>query len=436
MEILNQPIKDKAGNIIGYASGATQADINTLTPTTPTPVPATPSTVSSSTLTPTTPITYSTPNPVPTYPVGTLDPTVPTPVAAATPLESTANDITARLRTLTDSLVGKSEYQTTQEAAVGLPDLMKTQTDLAAQLKGLQNEAQAIPIQLQNDAVGRGITAGGLAPIQSAQLRDNAVKALTVSTLLEASKGNIANAQAIADKAVAQKYGPIEEQITAAKANLSLILNSPEYTLEEKNRAQVQLDIQNKRQAALDQAKSDAKEISTTAINATQYASSFKATTQYPTVASALSAITNAKSPTEASTIAAMTGLTKPVDLQTQVVELNGRKVLIDTNTGKTIKDLGAAPASSTGTVSERVAAQLQQYASVFVPGARLPDGTPILDNNGYLNPTAFKQAIADYGGSRDDFIKKYGYLLFAPGGVPDSQYGLTAVEKKLITAA
>ncbi len=407
----------------------------------PTPVPASPSTINSDNTKPTSPIPYTTPQPVPTYPVGSLDTTIPTPVAAPTPAETQANDLTASLKALNESIVGKSAYQVEQNTAAGVDTAQKTVTDLSAQLVGLQNEAKAIPIQLQSDAAGRGITAGGLAPIQSAQVRDNAVKALTLSTILEAAKGNLSNAQAIADKAVAQKYGPIQEQITAATANLNLIINSPEYTLEQKNRAQAQLDIQNKRQDALDKAKDDAKLTSTVAITAAQNTATFKPTVNYPSVSTALTAIANAKTPAEATRIATEAGLVKPVDLQTQTVEVNGRKLLIDSNTGKTIKDLGAATTGTGGnTAGERETSAISTFQGSFVPGATFQGSggtTPVLDKNGNLTLEAFKSAISQApskGLSREAFLKAFGYLLVDPKGNIASSYGLTEAEKKLIT--
>ncbi len=109
-----------------------------------------------------------------------------------------------------------------------------------------------------------------------------------------------------------------------------------------------------------------------------------------------------------------------------QVNKLTGETRTVVSN----VAGNGGAPQ----TAAERQAAQLQAYSSAFVPGATLKDGTPIIDSNGYATPAAWKQAIADYPGDRADFIKKYGYLLFAKGGVVDSKYGLTAQEQKLIT--
>src|ERR1051326_840084 len=212
-------------------------------------------TITSDTLQNQTPINYTTPNQVPI-------PAVPDPAPlTATPTETQANDLTTRLQDLNNSLIGKSAYQTSQENAAGLPALNKNQQDLTTQLQQLKNESLAIPQQLQLDATGRGITAGGLAPLQTARLRTNAIQALGVSSLLDATNGLISSAQQKVDRAVKAQYDPIQEQIDAATKNLNLILNSPQYSLEEKNRAQAQLNAQNAKQKQLDKAKQDSATI-------------------------------------------------------------------------------------------------------------------------------------------------------------------------------
>lgn len=77
-----------------------------------------------------------------------------------------------------------------------------------AQLQGITAEGQAIPIQQQQDATGRGITAGGLAPLTSAALRNNALKAIPVQTQalvaqaeMAAAQGNAQLSQNILDQA-------------------------------------------------------------------------------------------------------------------------------------------------------------------------------------------------------------------------------------------
>ena len=161
--------------------------------------------------------------------------------------EQQAQDLTSRLQSLNEALVGQSQYQAEQEQKFGIGELQKTQNDLSSQLKGLQNEALAIPISIQQDFQGRGATAGGVQPIQTARLRENAIRALSVSSLLEASRGNLALAIQQVDRAVSQKFDPIKEQIAVKMANLDLILKSPAYSLADKNRAERQKTIQDKK---------------------------------------------------------------------------------------------------------------------------------------------------------------------------------------------
>jgi hypothetical protein len=68
-------------------------------------------------------------------------------------------------------------------------------TSVNAQLAGINAEAQAIPIQNQKDAEGRGITAAGLDPITTGQLRNNALKALPLQAQAIAAQAQVASAQ-------------------------------------------------------------------------------------------------------------------------------------------------------------------------------------------------------------------------------------------------
>lgn len=94
-------------------------------------------------------------------------------------------------------------------------------------------------------------------------------------------------------------------------------------------------------------------------------------------------------------------------------------------------------------TVSERTAQALSAFQSAFTEGSKMPDGTPILDDNGYATPTAWQAAIKDApaeGMSRADFIKGMAQYIYAPGGKLTSDqakaYGLYPAEIKLVTGA
>ena len=173
------------------------------------------------------------------YPVGSIDP-----FGLSGP-EQQAQGIFSDIYKLNESLYGQSAFKTQKEGEFDISGLTKTQKELSSKIKSLQKEALAIPLQLQQDVTGKGVTKGGLAPIEKGKLYANAVQALQTSALLEAANGNLTLAMDQVDKAVAQKYDPIKEQIAVKMANLELIMKSPEYTNAEKKKAQAQIAAQN-----------------------------------------------------------------------------------------------------------------------------------------------------------------------------------------------
>lgn len=288
----------------------------------PTPVPI-------STVTPTTDLkpattTYSTPDMS-----GTVN--VPQPTGMElTPSEKRAQALYDKIGGLVSGTTGEAAFRAQKEQEAGLSGMIQTQNDLQSRLGAIQREAQAIPLQLQQSAEGRGITAGGLAPIQTAALRNNAIQALTTSSLLEASRGNISTAMTLVDRAVQQQFGPAKEEIDALTKNLNLIINSPQYSVDEKNRAQAQLDIQNQRKAQLEGAQQNYKDIMGIATISAKNGAD----------AQTLDAITNANSPEEALSIASARGVYQAKNVET-IKRADGSTVLYDKNTGRIISTIG-----------------------------------------------------------------------------------------------
>lgn len=194
--------------------------------------------------------------------------------AQNTPAQTQQNSILQRIA----ALVGGGQTQTTltnaSESQAGVPQLTKTVNDLNTQLQGLndqatglQNEAQfTIPNQAQQDATGRGITAGGLAPITASQLRVNQIKqgaiatqALTVKAALYGAQGNLTLAKDAADKAATAQYEQQQQQIDYQKAQLAAL--TPTLTKDEKNQAAIVQAQLADRQRAIDTAKEDKKSI-------------------------------------------------------------------------------------------------------------------------------------------------------------------------------
>lgn len=95
--------------------------------------------------------------------------------------------------------------------------------DINAQATGLLNEAKAIPIQVENQAMGTGATEAGIAPITSARLRDNALKALSLGQQAAIATANYDKAKNYADQIVNAKYDQIQADINAKITNLQAL---------------------------------------------------------------------------------------------------------------------------------------------------------------------------------------------------------------------
>ncbi|WP_395019794.1 hypothetical protein [Dongia sp.] len=214
--------------------------------------------INSSTLSPTPELSYLSPKTVPVYPVKNLNADVEGLFDLTGP-ENEASSLISKLTSLNSDLVGESSFRSQQENAQGVPELKKSVTDLSSRLKTIQNEAEAIPLQLQQEATGRGITEAGLRPIQTSALRNNAIAALSTSSLLESAKGNLTTALDLADRAVKQKYDPIREEIATNSANLDLILKSPAYSQADKQRAQKQKEANDAKQRAIENEEENSK---------------------------------------------------------------------------------------------------------------------------------------------------------------------------------
>ena len=183
-----------------------------------------------------------------------------------TPQEQQGQTLSERMMALNEQIAGRPADQLSAETAFGLDAKKKTVQDLSLQLQDLTNQASAIPLQMQQYAAGGGMTASQLTTQTNQELRTNTIKALQINSLLASAQGNVAYAQSLADKSVETKYAPLEAQYEAQGRNLALILSSPKYTLEQKNRATKQQEILDAKKETLEQQKADAKFIQNLAI--------------------------------------------------------------------------------------------------------------------------------------------------------------------------
>lgn len=143
----------------------------------------------------------------------------------------------SRYDVLSRELFGKATATQAAETAAGIPQLTSSYNELNDQIrqlqaedKALEGEYKSIPLQAQQDAQGKGITTGGLAPITTGDLRKNAIKRLAleskagfISAMAETARGKIAQAEAQVDRAIKLKYEPIEQEIAYRRDALDRI---------------------------------------------------------------------------------------------------------------------------------------------------------------------------------------------------------------------
>ena len=336
-----------------------------------------------------TPMNFVQPNPTPVPVV--------TPPAPMTTPELQAQTTTTSLQDLNNQLLGQSQYRTQQEQTQNIPELVKQQNELASRVTALSNEANAIPLQLQQESLGRGITAGGLQPLQTAALRNNAIQSLSASSLLEASRGNLATAQNLVDRAVSARFDPIKEQIAVTQANLDLILKSPEYSLADKNRAQAQKDIQDAKATQVAKQADDSKAVYTTALTAQKYGAPMDLVQK----------IQQAKTPDEANLLASQY-LTDPkakYDLEAARLDNVYKQAQIDYQKAQqaalgkpTVADKRAAAADAKTAAAEAKAAETEKQAGLSkIPV--LQDKVNLID--GLLSSDGLNTAVGTFGISR-----------------------------------
>jgi len=340
-----------------------------------------------------------TPNPSPPQVAGNFE----TPEIKMTPEEERAQKETDLLIQLNESLSGESAFRTEQENAQGITDKTKIVNDLTNQLTTLKNEYDQIPLMTQNQAEGRGITAGGLAPITASKQREIAIRSLGVSALLQAANGNLTTAQMLVDRAVAAKYDPIREQIRIKTANAELILNSPKATIEDKNRAQKVIDAQNARTKAVDDAEAMAKEIWNITTTAAQNTANFKPTAKYPSATLALQAIQTAKTKEEALQIAVETGFLTPAQSTSTTSDITEYNLAVKQGFKGTLMDWQKQQANLKNIVPKTTSETRDTEVSTYLQNNKGTDG--------YVSAVTYQEALRKFiasGGTQSNFIASF----------------------------
>ncbi len=346
------------------------------------------------------------------------------------------------IQSLNDKEDGKSAYQTQENSADlgagGSVDTMtKTVNDLRTQQQQILNAHAAAQLATQQ---GQGVTTAIDSRQRAEETRVSAIQSLAVGSLLAAAKGNLTYAQSLADKAVAEKFGPIEAQITAATENLKLIANDPETARQDKNRANAMLAIQNQTANAVAMAKSNYDAVLKAGIDAATKGAQFVPSAQYKTLAQALQGIQNAPDPMTATQIAASRGLTEAPLVKTGTwgtpYMLNGNAVQKNDLTGEIRTASSRVPAGPQPSAADEKQKALASLSNSILNVKSLPDGTPVLDANGNVTPKVLQKLLAaapSEGLTEADVINTVRPYIYAPGGTIDSAYGLSVAQQKLV---
>lgn len=284
---------------------------------------------------------------------------------------------------LMGQLAGRDAYTTGQQQQQDVIGKQANVTNYQNQIKALQQSQQGIDIQRQQNIQakqqamsGQGISDSivnrhsAIDTQYNQQTLDNAIQQYKVGASLSAAQGDLTSALNYVDQAVKLKYQPIEAQITAQNANLEAIKNNPAFISATQKQAEArQLQLQQYAQKIADEKKvySDTQDAIIQTVHNNPVIKPYTDPTTGKTYSSQQiqAAISAAQSPSEVAQLVNYFGLSSisksdqldqtykqaqidkaNYDLahpnrQTQIIESNGKKLLVDSNTGETIKDYG-----------------------------------------------------------------------------------------------
>ena len=176
-----------------------------------------------------------------------------------TQTETFQNDLSKRILEISQKFGGQKVVQAKAEETAGLPIYQKQLADVSGQIQALQKEALAIPLQIQEEFAGRGVTKGGIQPIEAGRLRQNAIKALGLSAIAQTLQGQVGLAQQQASRAVELEFAPMEAEINFLRTAYEM--NKDRLNKEEKRRGEA-LQIQlAERERLINEQKENKKQI-------------------------------------------------------------------------------------------------------------------------------------------------------------------------------
>ena len=176
--------------------------------------------------------------------------------------ETQADELTQRLLKISEGLEGKGAFRREKEKEFGAITEEQSIQDLSTRLKDLERREAVIHTEYEGAAAaGKGVLAPFVTGERDARLRQNAVEALTISSLVDAHQGRLTSALRKVERAVNEKYGSLIEEQDIKLKNLEILTKSPALSRAEKDRAEKRKLIEENRKKQLEEEKEEQKEI-------------------------------------------------------------------------------------------------------------------------------------------------------------------------------
>ena len=236
------------------------------------------------------------------------------------------------------------------EQQQGIPQLQQSLNNINAQINGIVGSA----FNAQQNAEGRLAPTFAIVGEQAQIERQKSAQTFGLAAAASALQGNIALANDNVKRALDAEFGGIESRLRYQEVLLNI--NRDNLSDAQKKRAdaiQGQIQTQKEQVALAMQERQAVYEVMTAAA-------------QSGADNNVLNAIQNATTREAALGIASQAGLFKQ-EAETQVVKLdNGQTVLLNTQTGEVIKNIGGAtrPAGTPGTVLDPATGQAYEYGT------------------------------------------------------------------------
>jgi len=213
-----------------------------------------------------------------------------------------------------------------------LPEQEAQLRDLSSQLEALNTQAQLIPSIVEESFEGRGATSAGVQPFKAGKLRQNAIKAAQVAAQANFLNNRVITAQESIRNALDLEFG--DEEIRLETINLLYQRNQEQLAEIDEERTRNLALYLDERDRLINEQKEQKEQIYNIGLTAMQNGASIQESQR----------IMGAETREQAAMLASPYLQQKQItELDTQETVLNGRRVIIDMQTGNVIRDLGVA---------------------------------------------------------------------------------------------